>query len=62
MCMYAHAYEGYTLALGVFLSQALPYFLRQGLSLAPELTDSVRLACHQTLGSLLLSIILTLGL
>lgn len=59
--VYAHAYEDQTLALGVFLSQALPYFLRQGLSLSPELTDPVRLACHQALGNLLLSIFLALG-
>jgi hypothetical protein len=48
-CLHVHAYEDQTLALGVFLNRALPYFLRQGLSLTPELTDSVRLAGHQAL-------------
>ena len=50
------------LALGVFLSLALPYFLRQSHTLTPELTDSLRLAGHQAIGNLLLSVFLALGL
>lgn len=60
--VYAHAYEDQTLALDVFLSLTLPYFLRQSFSLTSELTDSVRLAGQQALGNLLLSVFLALGL
>lgn len=36
----------------VFFIHTPPYFLRQGLSLSPEFTDSARLASQQALGVL----------
>lgn len=44
------ACEGQTLTLGVFLSDSPPYFLRQGISLNTEFTDSARMAGHELQG------------
>lgn len=54
MCiLYSHVCRGWRLVLGVFLSSPPPYFLRQDVSLNPELTESATSAWEQGQGDFL---------